>query len=230
MVMRAPWIMHQSWTRQLFAHWPVEVEQLRALAPPALPLDLFEGRAYVGLTPFHLALRFRWLPPMPTASAFPEMNLRTYVTVGGKPGVFFFSLDAASTLAVITARATFHLPYVKADMSIESSGEWISYRSRRRSAPAELIARYRPTGPAYEAAPGSLDHFLTERYALYVVTGSGTVLRGDVHHRPWQLHPAEAVIERDTVAAAHGITLPPLAPILHYSHQQDTLIWPPTAA
>ena len=221
-----PWLMFQSWQRQLFAHWPVPASMLRALVPPPLALDDFEGTTYLGVTPFDLVgLHFRHLPPFPIGSHFLEVNVRTYVRVGGKPGVFFFSLDAASLLAVVGARVSFHLPYYHADMRLEERDGEIAYRTRRSRSDAELVARYRPTGAPLVATPGTLDHFLTERYALYVVRG-GRVLRGDIHHAPWRLQPAAATIERNTLAGASGVTLPDVAPLLHYSARQDTVLWP----
>lgn len=218
--------MFQSWRRQLFAHWPVPAPMLRALVPPELELDEFEGTTYVGVTPFDLVdLHFRFLPPLPVASHFTEVNLRTYVRVGGKPGVWFFSLDAASRVAVTAARATFHLPYFHADMSIAERDGFVEYRSRRSGAEAELSVRYRPVGQVFNATPGTLDHFLIERYALYVVV-KGRILRGEIHHPPWSLQNVSAQVERNTTPAAHGITLPGILPILHYSARQDTVLWP----
>ena len=225
------WIMTQSWQRQLFAHWPVPESVLRPLVPAALDLDLYNGTAYVGITPFDLRnLRFRFLPELPFGSNFTEVNLRTYVRVNSVPGVFFFSLDAASHTAVVGARLSFQLPYYDASMRIAQQGEWIEYGSRRRGNHAELEVRYRPTGPAYHAAPGTLDHFLTERYSLFVVFRGGTVMRGDIRHMPWNLQPAEAEFDVNTIPAAHGITLPNAPPILHYSARQDSELWAPVDA
>lgn len=225
-----PWIMFQSWQRLLFAHWPIPAARLEPLVPAPLVVEEFDGNGWVGLSPFHLeGLRLRgtpaWLVP---PSDFPEMNLRTYVRVGGRPGIFFFSLDAGSRLAVKAARLLYRLPYEGAEMEIRRSDGWIHYRSRRREGPeAEFVGRYRPTSSPFRAPAGTLEHFLTERYALYTVLRNGRVLRGDIHHGPWRLCEAEAEIERNTVPGAHGISLPDTDPILHYSERQDTLIWPP---
>ncbi len=227
---REPWIMFQSWQQQLFMHWPVRREMLRELVPEPLELDTHHGTAYVGVTPFLLSgLRVRMLPALPGVSKFLETNLRTYVSVGGRPGVLFFSLDAASRLAVTGARLSFHLPYFYADMQLQTEGEWIRYLTKRTRNPAELVVRYRPTGEAFIATRGTLEHFLIERYALYVVHND-RVLRGDIHHHPWRLHPAAATIERNTIPAAHGIELAETPPLLHYSQQQDTVLWPLTLA
>jgi uncharacterized protein YqjF (DUF2071 family) len=227
----APWLMFQSWRTQLFAHWPVAASALRPLVPQPLELDSFQGTHYVGVTPFELRdLRFRFLPRLPIASDFLEVNLRTYVRYHGKPGVFFFSLDAASRLAVKGARLTFRLPYFPAEMQIGQRDAWHEYKSRRAGSSAELVVRYRPIGPTFQAVPETLDHFLIERYALYVVVGDGRVLRGDIHHCPWRLQAANAQIDRDTIPLAHGIALPDTTPMLHYSERQDTLLWPPVCA
>src|SRR5437764_14098290 len=110
-----PWIMTQTWHELLFAHWPIAPEKIRPLIPSVFTLDTFEGEAWVGVVPFRMSnVRPRWVPPMPGLSAFPELNVRTYVTIHGIPGVYFFSLDAGNPIAVAAARTVFHLPYFKA--------------------------------------------------------------------------------------------------------------------
>jgi uncharacterized protein YqjF (DUF2071 family) len=226
----APWIMTQIWHELLFAHWPLPPDVLRALVPAAMPLDTYEGWAWLGIVPFRMShVRPRGVPPLPGVSAFPELNVRTYVTLDDRPGVYFFSLDAANRLAVALARATYHLPYMNAQMRCERSSDTISYASRRthRMEPsASFAATYRPVAPAYTAAPGTLDAWLTERYCLYAVTPAGRVYRGEIHHGPWPLQPAEAEIRVNTMASAAGIALPATAPLLHYAHRQEVLIWP----
>ena len=224
---RIPWVMFQSWRKLLFAHWPVPADMLRELVPDGLTVEEFDGTGWLGITPFRLTgLRLRGLPALPGVSEFPEVNLRTYVRVGEKPGIFFFSLDAGSRPAVMGARTAYRLPYHHADMSMQEEDGCVRYRSRRDDGTAELVARYRPVGPVARARPGSLEHFLVERYALYVVI-RGRVVRADIHHRPWELQDAEAEIVRNTLPDAHGITLPDRAPLLHQAERQDTLVWPP---
>jgi uncharacterized protein YqjF (DUF2071 family) len=188
-VPREPWLMAQTWENLLFAHWPVSPEKLRPLLPPAVPLDLREGTAWVGVTPFRVgALRLRGTPHIPGLTAFPELNVRTYTTIDGKPGIWFMSLDAARAVAVAAARRAYRLPYFAADMELRASGSSIDYRSRRVSSdglPAELQGRYRPVGPPAPPAPGSLEHWLTERYCLYTLDDRGALLRADIHHPPW---------------------------------------------
>jgi uncharacterized protein len=226
---RAPWMMFQSWRTLLFAHWPVEPDALARLVPAPLEPDLRDGHAWVGVTPFFLTgLRLRMMPPLPGASRFPEVNLRTYVRYGGRTGIFFFSLDAASGAAVAGARAFFRLPYRRARIKMTTGEDgWTTFRSRRRDGRAELNARYRPAGPAAAPAPGTLEAFLTERYTLFTVLRNGKVLRADVHHGPWLLHAAEGELDAGALAEEEGVPLPATEPLLHFSQRQDTVVWPP---
>jgi uncharacterized protein YqjF (DUF2071 family) len=214
-----PWVIAQTWSDLLFAHWRVPPESLRL--PSGLELDTFEGEAYLGVVPFAISgHRPRATPALPRLSRFPELNVRTYVKGNG---VWFFSLDAASMTAVRLARRTYFLPYYKAEMAI-ASGERIEYRSRRPG--AEFRATYAPTGPVRRAEPGTLDHWLTERYCLYARHPRGRLLRADIAHVPWPLQPASASIEVNTMAPA-GVELPDEAPLLHFARRIDVHIWPP---
>jgi uncharacterized protein YqjF (DUF2071 family) len=224
-------MVFMRWHDLLFMHWSVPVEALRPLIPPALDLDTFDGRAYIAVVPFRMSgIRARFLPPIPGTSAFPELNVRTYVTLDNKPGVWFFSLDAASRLAVRGARWQFHLPYFDATMRCTrcADGEWIDYhstRTHRASPPAQFSARYRPTGPVYRAAPGTLDHFLTERYCLYSADRAGRIFRGDIAHAPWPLQPAEANVEHNRMLDPIGLKPPDEPALLHYAHELDVIAW-----
>jgi uncharacterized protein YqjF (DUF2071 family) len=225
-------MMGQRWNNLLFIHRQAKVDAVRALVPPALTLDLHDGTAWVSVTPFYLShLRARGIPPLPFISEFPELNVRTYVTYGGKPGVYFFSLDAGSALAVYGARMLYHLSYFRASMSVrETRDGTIHYRSRReqRSAPpAEFSARYRPSGAVTHSKRGTLDHWLTERYCLYALDGARRLYRAEIHHHPWPLQPAEVEIDRDTMAAAAGLALPAEPTRLSFSRRLDVLVWTP---
>ncbi len=227
---RGPWIMTQIWHEVLFAHWPLDPSALRALVPAALELDTFEGQAWLGLVPFRMTdVRLRGTPPLPGLSRFPEMNVRTYVVANGIPGVYFFSLDAGSALAVALARRFFHLPYFHARMRSVRFGESIeyeSYRLRPRAPAAQFVASYRPLSAATYAQRGTRDYWLTERYCLYTSGRGGQLYRGDIHHRPWPLQSAELTISRNSMARAHNIRLPEQPPLLHYAQLQEVLIWP----
>jgi uncharacterized protein YqjF (DUF2071 family) len=216
--------MRQVWHDLLFAHWPIDPEIMRGLVPPQLPLDLFEGMSWLAIAPFHMSgIRARGLPAFPGVSRFPELNVRTYVTLEGKPGVFFFSLDAASWAAVKAARKFYHLPYFHARMSMREDQGWIHYASQRQRSSAEFRGCYRPVGPVQLRESRSLAHWLSERYCLYTVFGN-KVFRGEIHHQQWALQDAELEMEVNTMA--DGISLPGVPPQLHFSRRLDVLIWP----
>lgn len=221
--------MLQTWHDLLFAHWPVAPGPLRALLPPGLLLDEFEGQAFVGVVPFRMGgIRLRGLPPLPGLSAFPEINLRTYVVHAGRPGVFFLSLDAAHVVAVWAARRFFHLPYYLASIRSAPDGDGVGYSARRihRGFPAlEFRARYRPRGPAALAPAGSLEHWLTERYSLYTAGPGGGLETGEILHEPWPLQPAEAEIERNDLATPFGVTLAGQPPLLHFARRLPVRLW-----
>ena len=228
----APWLMTQTWHDLLFAHWPLDPGALRGFVPPAFELDLFGGTAWLGIVPFRMTnVAPRGVPSLPWVSEFPELNVRTYVRVGDRPGVYFFSLDAGSTLAVRTARRLLNLPYFDASMRVTPKDEWIVYDSQRQHTPPEarLSAAYRPVGKRFEAVSGSLEYFLTERYCLYHVDRGGVPYRLEIHHPPWPLQLAEAEFTHNTMAKAAGLALPDTRPLLHFSTRQDMVAWAPTA-
>jgi hypothetical protein len=218
--------MIQTWHDLLFAHWPLPPAVMRPLIPPQLALDTFDGECWVGVVPFYMSgIHAHGLPPLPGVSRFPELNVRTYVTYGGQPGVYFFSLDAANLPAVWTARAFYHLPYFYAEMSCADRSGIIHYSSRRRRAHAVFRGTYGPVSPAQLLHKGSIGHWLTERYCLYTTYGD-QVYRGEIHHSPWPLQNADADLEINTVAAAARIPLPNSTPLLHFARRLDVLIWP----
>ena len=227
---KGSWIMTQSWHELLFAHWPITPELLRPLVPSLLPLDTFEGQAWVGIIPFRVSnARPRWFPQIPWLSQFPELNVRTYVTLNGIPGVYFFSLDVGNAIDVVLARLLFHLPYFHARMhrqNVNGTIHYSSHRSHSHIPSADFVARYRPTGPIFSAQRDTLEYWLTERYCLYTNVKQDRLYRLDIHHRQWPLQPAELETTRNTMALADGIDLPHVAPLLHYAHEQDVLFWP----
>jgi uncharacterized protein YqjF (DUF2071 family) len=230
-VPKGNWVMEQSWHDLLFAHWSFPVEALRGAVPDVLPIDTYEGRAWVGVVPFQLrGLRARMLPAFPGISNFPELNLRTYVTLDGKPGVYFFSLDAGNKLAVMAARTVFHLNYYEALMAVTRAPNGINYLSRRtdpRGKPADFSARYRAAGKGFRPQTGTLEHFLAERYCLYAVSPSQRVYRLEIHHKPWLLQPAEAQLDAVQLFTAAGLTPPTSQPLLHFSPVQEMIGWLP---
>jgi uncharacterized protein YqjF (DUF2071 family) len=249
-----PWVMTQRWLDLLFAHWPIPVDVMRSLIPPQLDLDTFDGEAWVGVVPFRMEnVRPRWVPPVPWLSAFPELNVRTYVRMcapegppplgaplgaaNPKPGVYFFSLDAANPVAVTLARSLFKLPYFYAQMRLLDDGKTIYYQSHRthRGAgrplgrplgAADFVGSYTPMGEVFRAAAGSLEQWLTERYSLYTVDRPGNVYISEIHHLPWPLQAAAAEFQVNTMAAASGIVLPATQPLLHFARRLDVAVWP----
>ena len=230
---RGRWSWRQSWRELLFAHWPVPAEVIRPHVPPGLAVQEFDGTSWIAVVPFRMAgVMRRPLPDLPWVSAFPELNVRVYVEAGGKPGVFFFSLDATNPLVVAVGRALFHVPYFWANMSMRREGEWIIYESVRRITNyelritnAEFRGRYRPISEVYAAAPGTLEHFLTERYCLYAVAPDGSLSRTEVHHAPWPLQRAQAEIEANTMTAAGGVAVGGPPALLHFSKRIDVVVW-----
>jgi uncharacterized protein YqjF (DUF2071 family) len=222
---RMPWVLAQVWSDLLFAHWRVPYDALRRLVPEALELERHDGDAWIAVVPFDMELRPRALPGIPGMAHFPELNVRTYVSVGGRPGVYFFSLDAASLPAVLGARAFFRLPYRHASMSIERRDGRLLYQCRRRDGAAVFRGRYGPLGAPAFAARGSLDEWLTERYCLYTMA-FGVPWRLEIDHAPWSLQPAVATLDENTMTAPLGLPLSG-PPLLHFSARQEVVTWPP---
>lgn len=204
-----PWVMRMTWSELLFAHWPVDPKVVVRLLPPGVTLDIRDGKAWVGVVPFLMSnVAPRFCPPIPGLSRFLELNVRTYVTVGGKPGVWFFSLDAESRVAVRVARATFNLPYMDATMSIGRSEageiEYKSGRTHRGEPAANYEANYSAAGNFGEAQPGSLEHWLTARYCLYSANRRRKIFRGEIDHPPWSLAPANYSEQTNTMGDGFG--------------------------
>ncbi len=228
--------MRQNWRQLLFLHWAVPAEHVRPLVPPQLDLDLFEDTAWVSLVAFTITgLRPVGLPPLPGLSSFHETNVRTYVHRGGRdPGVWFFSLDAANRLAVLGARLAFHLPYYHARMLLErlptsrpgdpQSILYAGVRRRPTPQPAWYTIRATASGPVRPAEPGTLEHFLVERYLLHAVAGR-RLYRGQVHHHPYPLQSAEVHSFEENLLTAAGIARPDSAPIAHFAGGVDVLVY-----
>lgn len=210
-------------------HWRIEKSALAPFVPPELEIDEHDGTSWVGLVPFRMeGVMARPLPNLPYVSAFPELNLRLYVRKQDKPGVWFISLDAANSLAVWAARRFFHLPYFLADMNVAESSQRVTYVSVRTGGGARVAFRgeYGPTSGVSEAQPGSLEHFLTERYCLYARTPRGVLRRVEVHHVPWPLQKASLTLLENTVGDAQGIELHGAPELLHFSRRLDVVVYP----
>lgn len=227
----APWIMTQRWNDLLFLHYSFDPEMIRAKVPGVLTLDTYRQRAWVTVAPFWINhLRPPGVPSVPWFSNFNEINVRTYVSYGGKPGVYFFSLDASNLSAVWGARVFYRLPYWQASMKVTGKGgAKIEYSSTRQHGPkpAELRCAYGPaSASAAHAHPGSLEHFLTERYCLYVTTRK-RLYRGDIHHLPWALQDAHVDLQQNTMGLPIGLELPPQADSSFFVRELKVLFWAP---
>jgi len=206
----------------------VPVGVLRPLVPEPLRIDVRDGAAWVGVVPFRMeGVMLRRLPDLPWVSAFPELNVRTYVEFGGQPGIWFFSLDATNPLAVWAARRFFSLPYHRADIDVAHRDPEVRYAARRRSGDARFQAIYRPESAPCESRPGTIEHFLTERYCLYALRRDGRLMRADVHHAPWPLQSAAADIQTNTMAFPGRPILQGAAPLLHFARRMDVIVWTP---
>lgn len=223
-------VMRQKWHDLTFLHWPMPPEMLSPLLPPGLTLDTFQGEAYVGLVPFTMrGVRPTWAPALRPLSDFHETNVRTYVHFQGRdPGVWFFSLDAANSVAVRIARSLWKLPYHFARMALEANEGTLSYTSERLwPAPLPGICRVQvvPSGPIAAAAVGTLEYFLAERYLLYAFR-NGRLYRGQVYHRPYPLQSAELRVLEETLIAAAGLSRPDTSPLTHYARGVDVRVFP----
>lgn len=212
--------MAQTWRDVLFVHWPVEPAALDDLVPIELALETFGGHAWVGIAAYRVqGLRARLTLPVPRLSAFPEIDVRTYVSYGGMTGTYLLSVETGGGPAVPAAGRLYGVPHRAAEMAVAAGEDgWVSWRAER------FEARYRPSGGVEVAEPGSLAHWLTERYCLYAVNGE-RVGRGELHHPPWPLRPAEAQVDARGLLGPLGLAVGE-APRVHYGARQDVLLWP----
>lgn len=216
--------LRMVWENLLFAHWPVPPDQVRPLLPKGVELDTFDGCAWIGVVPFFMReVGCSFLPGW-AGRDFPELNVRTYVRANGRGGVWFFSLDAASRSAVRLARSLFFLPYFDAEITGERVEGGLRYRSRRVHAgapPATLEVLYAAEGPPERAAPGSLLHFLVERYRLFAKDRQGRIYRCEISHAPWPLQKASAELAVNSMAASLGFDLAGPPPLVHFAGRVD---------
>ena len=225
-------LLRQQWSELLFMHWPVPAELLQPHLPPRLKMDIHDGMAWLAIVPFQMSkVRTRLTPEMPGTNAFLELNVRTYVHLDGVPGVWFFSLDATNALAVWVARTFFNLPYLRANMRMESPSadlrQFTATRTHGGAPPASFRATWKIGTPLPPAEPGSLAFFLTERYALYTSNKAQTKLyRGRVVHSPWPLSTAQVLHLESTLIEGHGLPTPTGPPVVHAGGAVSVELWP----
>lgn len=231
-----PVLMHQNWHHLLFLHWEIPPAELQRLIPPELTVDTFEGKAYVSLIPFTVTgARAMLTPPLPWISSFHEVNVRTYVHHNGRnPGVWFFSLDASSSIAVAAARAAYKLAYTHADIEMQISTDAlpsIDFSSQRNDPqgvmPANARIRYQPMeGIVTHASPGTIEHFLVERYILYTIDSAHHLYRARVHHAPYPVQRADVLELEETLIWAAGLKRSENVPLRHYASEVNVKIYP----
>ena len=221
-------IMHQRWEDLLFLHWPLDPAVVRPLIPEILDLDTFDGKAWIGVTPFELAdLRIASLPPIPGLSAFHEVNVRTYVHYNGVPGTWFFSLDASKMIPAAAARVAFMLPYFSANIEFKRSAAAFDFTLSRSGPPAaHFHARWTAGLRLRDPDKDSLAFFLVERYC-YFTTLESSLYMCRIYHRPWILDEVAEVEHQSTLIGALGNPEPGTRPLAHHSSSLDVEIWPP---
>lgn len=220
-----PWILGMRWSDLLFIHWRITPEEARALVPPPLEPHLFDGSGWLGVVPFLMSrVRPRFLPPVPPISRFPELNVRTYATYRGRPGVWFLSLDAAGRVACRVGRSAAGLPYHHATMSMRADpGGWIAYRSARRIGTAVFEGRYRPTGPV--RPPDDLERFLADRDGLWAMPHPGRPAWLAIRHDPWPLQNAELELRTQSMTAASDLPIGRAPDHVAFSRSIDVVAW-----
>ena len=222
-------IMHQDWSSLLFMHWRIDEKLLRPLIPRHLSIDTFDGSAWIGITPFTIPT-MRALPPfipaLPGVSSMHELNVRTYVYMDDVPGVWFFSLDASSSLAVMGARMLYGLPYYNADISMDREEDTVDYSLTRTDEPtAEFDAVWTIGEELPYAHPGTLEFFLVERYCLYAEK-NGEIYSARIYHEPWPLREAVLSSLSSGMIESLGLPTPEGEPLLHFSEGVSVDIWP----
>ncbi|MBO2010509.1 YqjF family protein [Hymenobacter negativus] len=225
-------LLRQQWSELLFLHWPVPAALLQPHLPPRLQVDTHDGMAWLAVVPFQMSkVRTRVTPEVPGTNAFLELNVRTYVHLDGVPGVWFFSLDATSALAVWTARTFFHLPYLRATMRMDTPSpnlrQFMAERTHGGAPPATFRATWKIGAPLPPSEPGSLAFFLTERYCLYASNKAQTKLyRGRVAHTPWPLSTAQLLHYESNLVEGHGLATPTVPPLVHTGGAVSVELWP----
>lgn len=215
-----PWTQAETREITLLAHWPVAGAELERMLPPELTLETFDGQAWLGVVCYRIRnIRLRGLPPLPGLSALLALEVRTYVTDGTRPGVWLFSLDATNRVLVEAAKRRHRLPAYAARVRLDQAGASVEVEARREGRSFEAVFEAR--GRSRRVAPGSLEHFVCERYLLYTADG-GRLYRADLHHSGWRVRSARLTLTGTSLVpvalegAAHAIV----------ADAQDLLVWP----
>jgi uncharacterized protein YqjF (DUF2071 family) len=213
------------WQDLVFLHWPISPEALGPHVPARLPIDTWDGTAWLSVVAFRMR-RFRPLRlPLPgDRISFAQLNVRTYTTLDGRPGIYLLDVSVSDRLIATSTRLGLRLPYRHADMHVDTDGDGVRLASVRAGpVPTEFRASWRPTGPARAPQPGGLDAFLVNRLSLYSIDWFGGVLRTDVSHGPWPLQPASVAIEANSLGSALRLRVPDGEPRVGFSRRLDVL-------
>lgn len=223
-----PWVMKQTWHDLLFAHYPVKLELLQKLVPPVIQLDSYNGSAWIGIVPFHVQNhRARLLPPIPGIDRFSQLNIRTYVTVNGKRGVYFIRVDMNHLIAGVLAKTFYYMPFQAATIKMKQNDQTIHFNSQKNGQHQfEFQCKYKPITLPFYAAKGSFEQWLVERYSFYALNKKGEVVRSDILHDYWPLQLVEGEISNHSILLNVGIQVAKDEPILHYAKKMEALLWP----
>ncbi len=224
-------VMEQNWEKILFLHWPVDPALIQARIPPSLEVDLFEDKAWIGITPFKVTgLHLTSLPPIPGLDSFNEINVRTYVHHAGKPGIWFFSLDASKLIPVIAARLFYQVPYYSAEIDFRDGGTDFSVNiTRTTNRDVRFSARWKKGTRLRDPDAESLAFFLVERYCFFAELGSSLMMTR-VYHHPWILDEAIVDSYESNLISSLGFSEPLGEPLAHFSEGVSTQIWEPRRA
>lgn len=225
-----PWAMKQEWHEVVFLHWPVQAEWVRKHVPEELELDLYDGFAWIGVVLFKAkGTSLRGISPIPVVPPYLELNVRTYVNYKGRSGVYFFSLDADSALAVKAASTGDFLPYRHARMKMDGRQGICLFKSRRthrHAFPEALSLTYQIASEPIKKSV--FDSWLTERYCLWTKP-KNRLLRVDIAHPPWELQYIQGEIYKNTMASFLLKNFHLERPIAHYGGTQKVLFFLPAS-
>ncbi|MDV2683323.1 DUF2071 domain-containing protein [Alkalihalophilus lindianensis] len=210
-------MVSMNWENVLFAHWTMHPEVVQKKLPKGMKVDTYNGKAYIGVVSFLMNKIHPTILPEMISFSLPEINVRTYVEVDGKKGVFFFSLDTESRMSVLGANIFVDMPYYYSDIHMETKKDQVFFESKRKSSEAIFKGNYLPNGEVFKAEKDSLEFWLTERYRLYQTKKNGEIQYGDIKHEQWPLQYATLSVEKNTLVEAADFNLPNSQPHLLYS-------------
>lgn len=229
---RLPWLVAQTEAELLFLSWPADPARITGRIPAGLTLDTFESQAWITLIPFRMErMRARWLPPIPPFSRFAEVDCLTYVRRGAVTGIWFFRIDAGTLVGSAMARWLFGLPYHHSRVALDQEGEWRAFSSVGRAEGTgvrpELRLRYRPRGQVFEATPGTLAHFIVERFVMFSQSGRGTLLQGREARPTRSIQECEVSVQQNTLPEAADVPGPAGDAVAWYCARSAIRTWLP---